>query len=194
MEPRSERRRRARLTGGYQPSAPRPIFGRRELIGAAILGGGLVAIAAALILLSGGGTEQATPGISASVSAAFSPASADELAIAALAQKSIEVLPRRQWPSLYDDFTPEFQQRCTREQFAQVGVQAEEEQGEALPLLGYRRLENVSIQETTATAVIVGEIRGQGEYSIQAAFQKVGGAWKIAPAPATAGCSAFNRI
>ena len=44
---------------------------------------------------------------------------------------------------------------------------------------------------SSAQAVIVGELAGQGEYQIQAAFQKVDGTWKIAPLPDTQGCQAF---
>ncbi len=44
---------------------------------------------------------------------------------------------------------------------------------------------------SSAQAVIVGEIAGQGEYQIQAAFQREASAWKIAPLPETQGCQAF---
>ncbi len=43
-------------------------------------------------------------------------------AIESLARRSIEVLPAGQWPSLYDSFTSEFQQRCPREEFDQAGM------------------------------------------------------------------------
>jgi hypothetical protein len=55
-------------------------------------------------------------------------------------------------------------------------------------------LESVTVEGSTALATIVGEIAGQSEYQIQAAFQLEGGGWKIAPASGTAGCEAFSRL
>jgi hypothetical protein len=118
----------------------------------------------------------------------------DEEAIQWLARRSIEVLPAGQWPSLYDSFTSEFQQRCPRAQYDQVGVDAAAEQGDNLRLLRFNRLESVTIDGSTAQAVIVGEVVGQSEYQIQAAFQKENGDWKIAPAPNTQGCDPFVRL
>ena len=122
------------------------------------------------------------------------PSTPDELAIEALARRSIEVLPAGEWPSLYEDFTPEFQQRCPRQEFIDGGARSASELGANLPLLAYKRLEQVSVTGETATAVIVGEIRGQSEYSIQAAFQRVDGVWKLAPEASTEGCAAFAQI
>jgi len=119
------------------------------------------------------------------------PTAADEEAIRALARRSIEVLPAGQWPSLYDSYTSEFQQRCPREEFDQAGVDAAADLGDNLRLLRFKRLESVTIEDSSAQAVITGEIAGQGEYEIQAAFQKEGGDWKIAPAAGTQGCQAF---
>jgi hypothetical protein len=119
------------------------------------------------------------------------PATSDEEALQSLARRSIEVLPAGQWPSLYDSFTGEFQQRCSREEFNQAGEEAATQLGESLRLLRFKRTETVTIEGSSAQAVIVGEIVGQGEYQIRAAFQKENGGWKIAPVPDTQGCEAF---
>ena len=100
-------------------------------------------------------------------------------------------MPARHWPSLYDSYTSEFQQRCPREEFDQGGVDAAIELGDDLQLLRFNRLESLMIEGSSAQAVIVGEIAGLGEYQIQAAFQKADGDWKLAPAPDTQGCQAF---
>lgn len=100
-------------------------------------------------------------------------------------------MPARQWPSLYDSYTSEFQQRCPREEFNQGGVDAAIELGDDLQLLRLNRLESLMIEGSSAQAVIVGEIAGLGEYQIQAAFQKADGDWKLAPASDTQGCQAF---
>jgi hypothetical protein len=134
----------------------------------------------------GGGGEEAP--------AAFSPMTPEDFAIEALARRSIEVLPAGQWPSLYDDFTQEFQARCPREEFVAGGETNAIELGTQLQLLGYKRLEDVAYSGDSATAVIVGELRGQSEYRTGSAFQRVDGAWKLAPADATEGCAAFNRL
>jgi hypothetical protein len=125
---------------------------------------------------------------------AAQPATADEEALQWLARRSIEVLPAGQWPSLYDSFTSEFQQRCPREEFAQAGEDAAIQLGDNLTLLRFKRTEGISIEGLNAQAVIVGEIVGQGEYQIQAAFRNENGDWKIAPAPDTRGCEAFGRL
>jgi hypothetical protein len=124
----------------------------------------------------------------------FVPSNPDEVAIEALARRSIEVLPAGQWPSLYDDFTPEFQQRCPRQEFAAGGARNATELGNDLPLLGYKRLDQVIVTGDSASAVVYGEIRGKSDYSVEAAFQRIDGAWKLAPAPNTEGCAAFNRL
>jgi hypothetical protein len=122
------------------------------------------------------------------------PVGSDEETIRSLARRSIEVLPAGQWPSLYDSYTREFHQRCTRDQFDQAGVDAADQLGDDLRLLRFKRLESVTIEDASAQAVIVGEIVGQSEYQIEAAFQTEDGLWKIAPAPNTEGCGAFNRL
>jgi hypothetical protein len=147
----------------------------------ATVGGGLIAALLAFLLLSGGGDDGASE-----------PASPDEQAIESLARDSIEVLPRGEWPSLYDSFTPEFQQRCPRPEFEAAGAQGAAEQGDKLSLLRFLRLEDVSVLGDTATATIVGS--SEAEYRIRSAYQKVDGVWKLAPAANTSGCSAFDRV
>ena len=121
----------------------------------------------------------------------YQPTASDEEAIQTLARRSIEVLPAGQWPSLYDSFTSEFQQRCPREEFDQAGVAAATQLGDDLKLLRFIRLESVTFEGSSAQAVITGEVAGQDEYQVQAAFQRESSAWKIAPLPETQGCQAF---
>ena len=182
MPSRSERRRRER---GSAPSKQpfEPILRSRDVIVVATVGGGLIAALLVFLLFSRGGDGDGSP-----------LASSDQQAIEALARDSIEGLARGEWPSLYESFTPEFQQRCPRADFEAAGAQGAAEQGEKLPLLRFVRLEDVSILADTATATIVGEITGETEYRVRGAFQKVDGAWKLAPAANTSGCSAFDRV
>lgn len=149
MPSRAERRRHLREEKAGGPTWSGELFGR-EVIAALILGVAVLAVGGLALLLSGGdgGQEAATPAATGTGRPTFSPANADEAAIQELARKSIEALPRNQWPSLYDDFVPEFQARCSREEFVQAGQAAAEEQGENLPRLGYVRLEDVSVTGT----------------------------------------------
>ncbi|SRR6266545_1183028 len=190
MDRRSDRRRRLRAGGDQQASLLRP----RDLFVVAVMGGVVLLIVVGVVVLSGG-SDGAQDGVGApSVSAPlFSPSSPDEVAIAALARNSIEVLPRGEWPSLYESFTAEYQERCPRDEFVAAGEAGAAEQGDNLPLLGFVGLEAVVIEGETATAVIVGEIRGASQYRVSGAFQKVDGTWKLAPAAGTEGCAAFNR-
>jgi hypothetical protein len=152
----------------------------------------------------GGGTLPPASGVGTSpaglatgtgtATAGAQPTVGGEEAIPTLARRSIEVLPAGQWPSLYDSFTSEFRQRCSREQFAQAGVDAAAQLGDNLRLLRFKRTENITIEGSTAQAVVVGEIAGQSEYKIQSAFQIEDGVWKIAPASGTQGCEAFGRL
>ncbi len=123
------------------------------------------------------------------------PSGADKEAIESLARRSIEVLPEGEWSSLYDSFTSEFQQRCPRSEFEQGGRDASIELGDDLTTLRFKRLEELSVEGGTAQANIVGEVGGDTEYAIQAAFRKIeDGSWRLAPAPGTSGCAAFNRL
>jgi hypothetical protein len=124
----------------------------------------------------------------------YSPDNPDGVAIVDLARSSIEVLPRGEWPSLYDSFTPDYQQRCPKDQFIAAGEAGAQEQGTNLPLLRFLNLEQVSIEGDTAKAVIVGEIQGLQQYKLRAAFRKADGIWKISPTEGTDGCNAFDRL
>jgi hypothetical protein len=175
---------------GAKPASNGPgLIRARELGIAAVIGGGLLAILIVVLLVSRGGNDR--PATSATPFAALAP---DEVAIESLARQSIEVLPRGEWPSLYESFTLEYQQRCPREQFVAAGEAGALEQGENLELLRFVRLEEVAIESDSATAVIVGEITGQNEYRVRGAFQRVAGSWKLAPSSGTEGCSAFDRV
>ena len=194
---RSQRRREARQQEKVSANTP-TMFGRREIIGVAILAAGVAGVIAGLALSSGGGGDDGGDGVAAPsatpVPVIFSPVTEDDLALEALARRSIEVLPAGQWPSLYEDFTPEFQARCPVDQFEAGGEANATELGTNLPLLGYKRLEDVTMGTDFADAVIVGELRGQSEYRIRAAFQRVNDTWMIAPAADTSGCQAFIRL
>jgi hypothetical protein len=201
--PRGDRRRRRRAGSTAAAPAGKPggaLLNVNEAAAAGLLAGFALLFVGIALLASGGtgdGGVTTSPGDSAAASDggattdAVQPATSDEEAIQWLARRSIEVLPAGQWPSLYDSFTSEFQQRCPREEFGQVGEDTATEWGDNLQLLGFKRVESVIIEGSTAQAVIVGEVVGQSEYQIQAAFQKEDGAWKIAPAPDTQGCEAF---
>lgn len=216
---RSRRRRRRPSTRSAtgQAKGDRLLLNGNEVAAAGLLVG-FVLLLVGIALLTSAGTGDggaATGGVSATtgdVSGATTgdggattspvgaatdqeePAASDEEAIQRLARRSIEVLPAGQWPSLYDSFTSEFRQRCPREQFDQVGVDAAAQLGDDLRLLRFKRVESVTTEDSSAQAVIVGEIAGQSEYQIQAAFQREDGDWKIAPAPNTEGCAAFVRL
>ncbi len=174
------------------------------MIAAGVVGGAILLIVLAAVLLSGGGGDSSpeasgpvaaggSPAVTAS-GQPFVPAGEDGRAIEELARRSIDVLPRGEWPSLYDSFTAEYQQRCSRDAFALAGTAGAAALGSDLPLLRFKLLQDVQIDQGSASAVIVGELVGQGEYTVQGAFQKVAGVWLIAPAAGTDGCNAFNRL
>ncbi len=143
---------------------------------------------------SGSGSEApGTPGADGS-GVPFSPASAAEERLVEIARDSVNLLPGGQWPDLYDDFVVAFQDRCTAEEFAQAGADGAAALGSDLELISFVRLQDLTITDDTATGVIVGELRGKSEYTIQAAFAIEEGVWKLAPAAGTSGCSAFNRL
>jgi hypothetical protein len=201
------RRRRGRSSAAAPTGKPHPLLLKGNEPAAAGLLAGFVLLFVGIALLASDGTGDgsvttspadvtsspadvtSSPGSAATD--AVQPVASDEEAIQSLARRSIEVLPAGQWPSLYDSFTNEFQQRCPREEFDRVGEDTATEWGENLRLLRFKRVESSSIAGSTAQAVIVGEVVGQSEYQIQAVFQKEDGVWKIAPAPGTQGCEAF---
>lgn len=197
------------------PIVSAPLIATREILaGMAVFFGAIVFIGAILVFRSdtgsdipgsvaATGSETPTPaaatdgGTTATQGASQAfviPANADEQAIENLSRLSVILLPAGDWDQLYDDFTADFQARCSAEEFAQSGVDAADELGDTLQLLGFRGLQSINLTGDTASAVIVGEIRGQSEYSIEASFAKEGGAWKLAPIAGTEGCGAFNRL
>lgn len=201
----SRRRRRPRVKSAEAKRGP-PLLKRSEAAAAVALAGFVFLFVGIALLASGGtgdsGAATGDAGATApDVGAATTedgaaaddeqPTVSDEEAIQSLARRSIEVLPAGQWSSLYDSFTSEFQQRCPREEFEQVGVVTAAELGDDLRLLRFNRLESMTIEGSSAQVVIVGEVVGEFEYDVQAAFQKENDAWKIAPAPDTQGCEAF---
>lgn len=161
-----------------QPGPPSPVPRRRRLLALAGLGVAAAAIAAVVVVLVlfvfGGGTS-------------------DEDKIESLARRTIEVLPAGEWPSLYDSFSDEYQARCPRQEFNQAGEDSATQLGDDLRFLRFKRVETVVIVSDDARAVIVGETP-KGEYKVQSAFRRENGEWKLAPAPGTEGCAAFDQL
>ena len=160
-------------------------------VAAAVSLAGFVLLFVGIALLASGSrtSDQSAPPAGKAV-----PVGSSEQAIESLARRSIEVLPAGEWPSLYDSFTSKTRQRCPREQFDQAGVDAATQFGDDLQSLGFKRLESVTIEGATASAVIVGELAGLGEYQVQAAFQVEDGAWRIKPVASSKGCQAFGSL
>jgi hypothetical protein len=193
----SRRRRRNPSRGEWRPTDDSPpLLPRADFLLAALLGVGVLVAIVIVVLASrhNGEGGAVPPGSTATPAVAGSPDPADAAAIESLARLSIEVLPRGEWPSLYDSFTSDFQQRCSRGDFAQLGQESAQQQGANLALLAFKRLEQLAVDGDSATAVIVGELRGDGEYSVSAAFRREAGVWKLAPVPGLTGCAAFGRI
>ena len=155
-------------------------MGRTERIAVAFLAIGLVTIGGAFLVTQ----------------ALLKQSSSDQDDIRGLARRSIEVLPQGQWPSLYNDFTTDFKARCTLAGFTQAGVDSATNLGASLHLLEFSGLKNVAINGTTATATVVGDLRGQANsaYDVDAAFARENGTWKLAAASGTTGCQAFNVV
>lgn len=178
MSSRSERRRKKKSPAqGGPPPLP---FGRTGRIALATVAVCLLAIGGAYLLTR----------------ALVKPSRSDQDEISALARRSIEVLPEGQWPSLYNDFTADFQGHCTLADFTKAGSDSATNLGVSLHLLEFVSLKGLAIDGTNATATIVGDLKGQANstYETGAAFVKVNGSWKIAPASGTTGSSAFNQI
>ena len=205
MPPRADRRRRQRGSRERPQEAaesqvsPPPLVRRTEIALVGLVGISVVLIVLFVVLVGGGGGEgsdatQPTAATPAASPGGRTPTGPEQQALEVLARQSIEVLPRGQWPSLYDSFTAAFQQRCPRERFDELGRTSAQSLGTDVTRLRFVRLERVSVQGDSAQGVIVGMIEGQAEYSVEAGFQKEDGAWKLAPAPNTQGCSAFNRL
>jgi hypothetical protein len=195
---RQERRRKERAGSGNPP-----LIGRTELIAAGFLIAGVFAVIGVILLAGSGDDDDNGEAVQGSPTNAaptptpgppFTGAPADVEAIEELARQSIELLPAGQWPSLYDDFVAEFQARCTLEEFTAAGEEGAAAQGTDLPNLRYVRMEPLTTAGTDVRGIIVGEITGKTEYRIETYFRQEAAVWKIAPAPGTTGCSAFNRV
>jgi hypothetical protein len=158
---------------------------------------GVLVIVGAVLLTRGGGGETDTATTAPLPSASgvpLQPTDEDSEAVINLARESIEVLPRGEWPTLYNDFTDEFRGRCSPEAFAQAGVDSATNLGADLQLLAFKFLQDVTFTGDTANGTIVAEVTGKYEYQVTIAFQREGGAWKIAPVANATGCSAFNVL
>ena len=209
----TNRQRSSRKRPGDEPAGtiaePRSLLLKGDEVAAAMALVGFVLLFVAIALLASGGTggggaatgdvdppvsEGETSDTGAAPVDEVQPGASGEQEIRSLARRSIEALPAGQWPLLYDSFTSEFQARCPRAEFDQVGLEAADQLGDDLQLLRFKRLESVTVEGSIAQAIIVGEIAGQSEYQIQASFQLEGGSWKIASASGTAGCEAFSRL
>lgn len=206
MSSRANRRRKRRSTPEDAPApGRRTLLGRTERIAIGFLAFGIVIVAVVGLIVAstrgGDGTETVanTDTITAGPTGptpTSGGSAADEADVRALAQRSIEVLPAGQWPSLYDDWTLEFRGRCDRTVFDQAGVDSAEALGASLQLLEYKELRELVINGDTASGIIIGRYSGVdgSDYDIQAAFAKEDGRWKLAPAPDTTGCSGFNQL
>ena len=195
MKPRSDRRRDEREG---KDTGPRrwPI----NIWATAFIGVGItIIVVGAVFFLSDGsddGGPAETPAASASAASSVltAPITPDEIALEALARRMIEALPNLEWPSLYPEFTDDFRQRCSLEEFTAVGEAATEEQGANLTLIRYLGVESFNVSEPTARLTIVGEIIGRSQYTTGADFEKVDGVWRITPVADTSGCEAFDRL
>ncbi len=147
------------------------------MVGGLVVSAGAVAAVAVVLVLFvfGGGTS-------------------DEDDIESLARRSIEVLPAGEWPSLYESFTSEFQQRCPLVEFVQAGADSASALGDDLQFIRFKSVENIAVEGENARAEIVGEIGGQpdSEYKLRALFRKEGGDWRISPVADSQGCESFG--
>lgn len=195
MKPRSQRRREERRTSGT-PSLASSVAGNGLLI-AGLIGVGVAIIIAGILLLAGGGGSEngadATP-TEGTLFTLASPETDDEVALESLAQRLIDWLPQGRWAELYDEFTDAFRERCSRDAFAANGSLSAQEQGDQLTRIHYVGVNDFSVQDTTATLIIVGELRGSGQYTIRADFEKTGDVWQISAVPDSTGCDAFSRL
>jgi hypothetical protein len=175
---------------------------RREIATAAVLFAGVIA-AVGFILVAIGATGNdvpsavevtITPAPGATTAAATSVRPGDVEAITELSRLSIDLLPQGRWPELYDSFTPEFQARCSREEFTSAGQAGAAGLGADLPLLAFKDMQTVEVTGDTARVVIIGEIRGKSEYTVEAFFRREANGWKFVPAPNSTGCASFNRL
>lgn len=197
MKPRSQRRRDERDSG----SPPNVIsaFAGSGLAIAGLIGVGVAIIVAGIILLAGGGGDGQNGDVQtysdgSTAIPVVSPVSDDEVAIEALAERLINFLPQGRWADLHDDFTDAFKELCSEDAFVASGNLSAQEQGDQLSLIHYVGVQDFSIQDTTATLVIVGQIGSTSQYTVRADFEKDGDVWKISPVPDSEGCDAFSRL
>lgn len=193
MKPRSERRRDERE--GTKPSRSRwPI----NVWAMGLVGAGAVAIVVgAVLLLTGGDNDDntdTTPTPLSATPALVEPETPDQIALEALARKTIESLPGGEWTTLYPEFTDEFQERCSFEEFTAVGTEAAIEQGPSLARIRYVGIQSFAIQPTHARLVIAAELVDRLQYFTGADFDKVDDVWRIAPVADSVGCEAFDRL
>lgn len=191
-ESRSDRRRREREGGGT------PVWRRPEVLtGAVIAAIGLATFVIVVVLLSGSGGDDddtASEPEATEAPVVFVPETAEDVAIDALARRTVEALPNGQWPELYPSFTEEYKARCPQEDFIAAGVESANQLGQSLQTISYVRLQNVDyLDDSSVRMVIVGSVP-LGEYTLEAYFQKIDGSWRIAPNPETEGCNAFSRL
>ena len=180
MSSRPQRRRK-------QKAQKPPTTGRSILIAVGVVVAAAVVTLGLVLLLTGGDDD------SGETSAPFEPIDADGEAIVALGRRSVEALPDGEWPELYDAFTQEFRDRCSFSDFVAAGETDTADLGSSLQEIRFKYLIDVIVTGDTASAVIVGAL-SDDEYSIETAYVRDNGVWKIAPAPGTTGCSAFNRL
>ena len=186
MKPRSERRRDEREGKAPHSRRSRPI----NIWAAAFIGvGGTIMVVGAILIFSSGGEDG--PDSDAGI---VMPVTSDEIALEALARRTIESLPNAVWPSLYPEFTDAYHQRCSIEEFTAAGQASAVEQGANLSRIRYVGVQSFDVSETTAELVIVGEVIDQLQYTTGADFEKVNDGWRIAPVAGTSGCEAFDRL
>src|SRR2546425_11574728 len=114
MPTRSERRRR--LRAGTDPQ--RPLLRRRDLLIACAIAAAVGIGILVVVLISGGsgGENSSDQTVTETFFPPYSPDSPDGLAVVGRARRSVGRLPRGEWPSLYDSFTPEHLQGGARGQ------------------------------------------------------------------------------
>jgi len=191
MKPRSERRRDDR-----EGKEPRPSRWPINAWASAFLIAGVVVIAVGGVLLLTGGSdsEDGAPTPAPTDTLLIDPVTPDEIALEAIARRTIEALPSGEWPELYAEFTAEFQERCSFEEFTAVGAEAAVEQGPNLALIRYVGIQSFAVQPTEARVIIVGELVDQLQYITGTDFEKVDGVWRIAPVEGSVGCESFDRL
>jgi hypothetical protein len=186
MKPRSERRRDEREGNEPSPSR-RPV----SIWAGGLVGAGLAVVAVgAVLLFTGGDGDDTTQDTALPLVEAVTP---DQIALEAIARRTIESLPSRRWTSLYVEFTDEYQERCSIEEFTAAGNDAIFEQGATLAEIRYVGIQSFAIQPTHARLIIAAELV-DSQYSTGADFDKVDDVWRIAPVAGSVGCEAFDRL